>query len=161
MTSFKKALAGATIITVTTAVLSLIAWSSKAVSAEYFLVRDLSFEAGKYTSGQARDAYLLTPQTGELLHKTAINWDVDLLCGSTPTICWFWNNKVEAKASQAKYRHVSWTFENGINFGPVDLYYFHQSQHMLEGKREDGVKFPVEDLYMIRLNFIINPRGSH
>jgi hypothetical protein len=125
-----------------------------------FTVRELSFEMGKYTSDRARDSYLLTPQSGPLLHRTAMNWNVDLWCGVEPQICWFWDNTVLGKASQSRYRFVSWEFSNGLSFGPIDIYYYHHSQHMLEGVRED-IKFPVEDVYMVRLNFILNPRRRY
>ncbi len=139
-------------------VLGTMMFCSEVTRAEVFEVRELSFEAGKYTSNKARDSYLLTPGSGALLHRTLINWDVDLWCSYLDEVCLFWDNKVHAKASESRYRLVGWEFETGLHLGKVDIFYYHHSQHMLDQIREDNYKFPVEDAITIRLNFILNPR---
>jgi hypothetical protein len=123
----------------------------------YFIMRDMSFEGGKYTNDAVRNTYLNTPKDFILSHRTAINWDVDLACYYWNDICLFWNNKVEGLASQAAYKYVSWEFESGLAFRYLDIYFLHKSEHILEEERPQK-SFPNSDSIMFRLKFIDNPR---
>ena len=120
-------------------------------------VRELSFEAGKFTNDAVRNSYLETPNSFVLSHRTAVTWNVDLLCMYYGDICVFWNNKVEGLASQAAYKYVSWDFTSGVAFKYLDIYYAHKSEHILEEERP-AKTFPVSDTIMFKLKFIDQPR---
>jgi hypothetical protein len=158
----KKFFTIATIILAFT-ILTVLPFSCNKAQAEVFKVRELSLELGQYTSLAPRDAYLDTPRTGALTHQVNLNWNIDLACGYNPTICWFWDNKIESKAGAGRFRMVGWVFENGLTFGKLDIFYYHHSQHMLEQIANDlykdtSHKYPVEDAYMLRFNFIKDRR---
>jgi len=123
---------------------------------DFFVVRDVSFEGGKYSGGD-RDAYLGTPHTFQLSHYTAINWDVDLACLYHNDICMFWNNKIDGKSSKAAYKYASWEFSSGFATKYVDIYYQHHSEHILEEERASKT-FPIENMVMFRFKFINHPR---
>ena len=122
-----------------------------------FTVRELSFEGGKYTNNVVRNAYLNTPKSFVLSHRTAVNWNVDLMCMYSTDICFFWNNKVEGLASEAAYKYVAWDFTSGVTFRYIDIYYAHKSEHILEEERPSKA-FPVSDSIMFKLKFIFKPR---
>lgn len=122
-------------------------------------VRELSLELGKYTSTASRDVYLDTPNTGPLATRVNLNWNLDLACGYYPSICLYWDNKIHSKTSEDRFRYVGWEFSAGLDFGRLQIYYNHFSQHMLEqipeGFEKKGAHvFPVEDIVMARFVFI-------
>lgn len=127
--------------------------TSQAEGAEYPKARDLHLDLGVYTSEASRDAYLDTPKTGALYAKMDLTWNLDLTCGYYPKICWYFDNTIHSKAGQNHFRHVGWEWQMGLDFGKYQLYYYHYSQHMMEQVSADR-KFPVEDAYMIRFNFL-------
>lgn len=130
----------------------------EARAAQYFLVRELSVEAGKYTApASVREPYLNTPREYELTGLVNLNWDVDLACIYGKDMCLYWDNTIYSKSSQAAFKYVSWGFEVGAAFKMMDVYYFHKSQHVMEEERAAKV-FPVEDAIMLRLKFINDPR---
>lgn len=129
-----------------------------AFGSDVFVVRNLSFTGGKYTQpASVRDPYLGSPRTFELVARTGIQWDVDLLCGYYNDFCFFWNNQVDGKTSQAAFKYVSWDFESGLATRYLDFYYSHKSEHVLEEERPQKT-YPIQDSIMIRLKFIDNPR---
>ena len=124
--------------------------------ADFFVVRDVSFEGGKYSGGD-RDAYLGTPNSFQLSHYTAVTWDVDLMCLYHNDICVFWNNRIDGKASKAAYKYASWEFSTGFATKYIDIYYQHHSEHVLEEERA-AKTFPIENMIMFRFKFINHPR---
>ncbi len=138
--------------------LALFLSCKKAMAAEVFQVRNLSFTTGKYTSpANVRDSYLNTPKDFHLIAMTKITWDVDLLCGYRNDFCFFWNNNVEGKSAQAAFKYVHWETESGVAMRYLDVGYYHKSQHILEEERPQKA-YPIEDVLFIRLKFITNPR---
>jgi hypothetical protein len=123
----------------------------------FFTVREMSFEGGKFSNDAVRNSYLGTPKSYVLSYKTAVNWNVDLMCLYQNDICIFWNNKIDGMASQAAYKYTSWAFTSGVATRYIDLYYDHKSEHVLEEYRP-AKTFPVSDAYMIKLKFVFKPR---
>lgn len=135
--------------------LALFIISSKSYSTEYFLVQQLSFEAGKFGDKIYEPSFLL-PEDEKYTYSSAVNWNVYLM--KYHDIAWFWDNKIEAWATNKQYRTVSWQFENGFSFYKVDIYWYHKSEHFLDDY--SGQHFPVNDRVMLRLNFIDKKKGG-
>lgn len=74
-----------------------------------------------------------------------LNWDVSW--GS-----FFWENQIDSRTANSRFRDVSWYYVQGINLFPgLDLVHIHRSQHALDYERQN---FPVTDSYGIRINFV-------
>ena len=136
-----------------------ISQNARGQEAVFFKTRELSFELGKYAEGSNRDA-LVGETGGKLTAATNLNWNVDMLCTHWPRICWKWDNTIMGKTIENKYILTGWHFESGLDFGPIELLYSHTSRHTLDRVPATGAerKYDNENLYMIRLNFIRNPR---
>jgi hypothetical protein len=129
-------------------------FSTEAEGAE---VRKLTFTAAAY-QGTNHDPYLLIDNLDERLqHITSVAWDVDMWCTAFNQYCIYWNNDVIGKASSKQYRSVEWSFEVGMAFPYVDLFFGHMSRHILEGVRD--IRFPLENVIGFRMKFIEKSRG--
>jgi len=134
----------------------------KAYGIEYYLVRNLNFEAGKYT-GLAYTSYPLLPEytadgsiREELTYSTDIIFNVDLLRYQSTAL--FFDNKVEGLATNKQYRYVSWEFELGLHLKVIDIFLDHKSEHILDQYPIRQDHFPVSDRVMVRFLFIERPR---
>lgn len=131
-----------------------------AEGAEFLKPRNLSWGLGSYTSKATRDAYLNTPETGPLVGKMDLQWDVDLVCGFGKELCLFMDNIIDSKASENRFRYVSWNYNIGLDMGKIQVSYWHKSEHMFESEPNPTLfsqstnKFPVQDSIMIRFFFI-------
>ena len=125
----------------------------QARAAEFLKPKNLSLDLGAFTSQASREPYLNTPESGALYSKLDLNWDIDLACGYYPSICFIWDNTIHSLAGQNRFRYVSWEFRTGLDFGRIELFYYHHSEHALDEGPPDR-KFPVADAYMVRINFL-------
>jgi hypothetical protein len=89
-----------------------------------------------------------------------LQWDVDLVCGFGKELCLFMDNIVDSKASENRFRYVSWNYNIGLDMGKVQVSYWHKSEHMFENEPNPELfskstnKFPVQDAVMVRFFFI-------
>lgn len=125
--------------------------ATPAQSLEFLKARDLSLGIAKYGEG-SRDLYLMTPETGQLKAKLDLTWNTDILKADNFSL--YWDNQIHSKASEARFRHVGWEYETGLDLGKIQIFHWHYSQHMMEQIRLDNKEYPVEDTYGIRLHFL-------
>lgn len=140
----------------------------------FLTTRELSFFAGGYV-GANYDPYLMRrlddnspyrySSTGlyddeKLSMSPRVRFDFDLYCSSFDEICFYWNNEVIGKSTNQQYRFTQWSFENGIAFKKVDLFFNHLSAHCLECIPEYHDRYPNENIVGIRFNLIKNPRQT-
>jgi hypothetical protein len=142
--------------------LLLLLAATPAYSTEYYLVRNLNFEVGKYT-GLAYTSYPLLPEytadgsiREELTYSTDIVFNVDLIRYYNTAL--FFDNKVEGLATNKQYRYVSWEFELGLHLKVIDFFLDHKSEHVLDQYPVRQDHFPVSDRIMVRFLFIDRPR---
>lgn len=101
-------------------------------------VVDLNEVSLEYKSflGQGRDL-LLYP---ELHHEgMAINLGIDVLKYG------FWDSQIGSLTTDAQFRAVWLDTRLGARVGPVEAFFFHKSQHLLDRAHSFLPKFPVED----------------
>jgi hypothetical protein len=126
-------------------------------SAEVLVPRNLSFSEAKYEGNINRDPYLgIDNEHEKFQYFTRLRWDFDLLCIEGESACLFWNNKIDAKTTTQQYRSVEWSFNFGLAFKRIDLFYEHHSRHGLDAKYEQG--FPLENYYGFTWKILDNPR---
>ena len=133
--------------------LFLLLFNASTVSAEYFLVRELHFEGGQFQGVNFKPEYNL-PSEEKLQHSTAIVWNVDMYRYYDITL--FWDNRVEAWATDRQYRTTFWDFDIGVAFPRVDVLFRHKSEHYLDDKMEGH--FPLQNRVIMRVKFINKPR---
>lgn len=77
----------------------------------------------------------------------------------------YWENRVHGETAYSKFMSVAWEYELGLRpNGWFDLFWRHHSRHTLDieqptyydriTKQNRKLRFPVEDVYGIRFNFI-------
>lgn len=135
----------------------------------YLTIIGFAISSGTYSFGQVplkatklsvehkkiknkRDPYF--PDKGDWTNKTDLLWDVNLYNRV------FWENNTYMEMDYA-VRHIGWHYKLGISpSGYFDFVWEHHSRHVAEALPPEGIdKFPVEDSYGIRLNFIPCNKG--
>lgn len=105
-------------------------------------IEKLSVEHKWYDTN--RDPYF--PDKTDWETKTGLYWNVRLYRI-------FWDNNVHMSMDSSQVRTVGWQYVIGFHVTTwFDLVKDHHSRHVLEGVQND--KFPVEDSYGFRINFI-------
>lgn len=96
-----------------------------------------------------RDPYAPDIEPKEWFGRVAVEFDLRL----APFIKW--ENMAHTEGDRVQVRTVGWQHAVVIDyFDTIQPYYFHHSRHLMEGINED-VRFPLEDRYGIRVNFLL------
>lgn len=78
-------------------------------------------------------------------YQLDLHWDVGFKR-------FFWDNIIEAKTRNDRFRDVSWKFDTGFKIIPeLDFIYTHRSEHKLDSYSE---KYPLTDSYGFRIHWI-------
>ncbi len=140
-------------------VLALFLTCSTAKAAEFMELRKAAIEGGAY-QGTNHDYLLELDRPGERLqHTTRMLMDIDIACTYFNEVCLFWNNAINAKASDSQYRSVEWDFRVGWSLGKhIELGWHHTSTHELDRKSNEFARFGLENVVFIQFKWYENPR---
>lgn len=67
----------------------------------------------------------------------------------------FWKNNIHLETNRSQVKTAGWEYDMGVHLGPyIDVFHHHHSRHVLDSDNDIPGKFPVEDSYGVRFNFI-------
>lgn len=103
-----------------------------------------------------RDPYFPEKDHSDWNNHAAILWNIEV------AKYFYWDNNVFMDTDKSQVRHVGWEWNAGIDFGPFEIFHYHQSRHVMEESRDEELEdgrirsgnFPLEDRYGIRINII-------
>lgn len=115
-------------------------------------VDELNFEHTKIKA--KRDPYFQHIDQDDWRYGGALNWNVRLLQ------YFYWRNQFHFDY-ETQIREVGWKYEYGANLGNCfDAFVQHHSRHANEEPKR-AQRFPVDDRYGIRINFIKDGRKCY
>lgn len=130
--------------------LALLLAASNAQAYTLLSVDRLDFEA--YRVRDFRDSYYLLNEHEYWKYGTAVVFNLNLV--HTEDFQLYFNNRVYGESTNVQYRRIGWTHEFGSRLGDrVELYYQHNSEHLLERANVD-TKFKFSNTYGFRLHFV-------
>jgi len=109
----------------------------------FLCVAALSIDFNFYKPGSR---FLLSPND-PLTKEAAVNLEIRTLKAV------YWSNRIHGAMGEYQFRTVGWQFEVGAGIGPVEIFFKHHSQHMLDSTHPWS-RFPVEDSAGFRLNLL-------
>ncbi len=87
-----------------------------------------------------------------LLYPEATKETLDLTIKTSVLVFGYWNSKVKSWTTDAQYRAIGLELEFGVHLSDsLDIYYRHESDHLLDRHHSYMTKYPVADAIGIRL----------
>jgi hypothetical protein len=65
----------------------------------------------------------------------------------------FIDNRLHLMGTDAQVRHAGWEYRAGFDFGAIEVFWHHHSQHVMERERGPH-EFPVYDFIGARIHFL-------
>lgn len=140
--------------------LLLTAFQSSSAAAYSILAPDrLTLETWQYKYN--RDPYFPYTTNSESAEQWAygagLNFDFHLI--SIENFQVYSRNWLHLGATERQVREAGWKWDQGVRlYNKVEVFYGHHSRHILDETSRDGTKYPVFDMYGMRL--LIYERGQ-